>query len=541
MAGITGVGAAGSAVALAAVSAWLISAAALQPPILTLMVAIVSVRAFGIARGVLRYVERLVAHDAAFRILADLRVRTVRRLERLAPTGTADLRGGDVLSRFVSDVDALADVWLRLLLPLSVTIVVAGGAVLLVGAMVPVAGLALAVSVAVTLALAPALARRWSAKSQAAVIDLRGAVAAQTAELVAAGPELVVFGQQGVALGGLADLDEQLAAAERRNAHAAGAASALATAAAGAAVVVAAATGVHAVSEGSLEGVLLAVVVLTPLALGEVIATLAPAAGLTPSLRASARRVQAIIDRPDPVPPVPEPASPPSGPVGLELKGVTAGWGSPSPAVLKDASLRINPGERVAIVGPSGSGKSTTALILARLLVPRSGLVALVDARGRSHDLAELDDDAVRGVVGLVEQDAYLFDSTIEENLRLARPEADDAALADALRRVQLGPWVEGLPDGIKTFVGEHGARVSGGQRRRLAVARVLLADHRVVVLDEPAEHLDAETAQTLMADVLGALQGRTLVLITHRAEHALLVERQIRLEGGSFVDQPVT
>jgi ABC-type transport system involved in cytochrome bd biosynthesis fused ATPase/permease subunit len=370
-------------------------------------------------------------------------------------------------------------------------------------------------------------------------VTLRGEVAAEAAALVAAGPELLMYGQHDAGLRRLDALEQRLARAETRNAHAAGVAAAIVVASSGAAVVVAAWAGVQAVTSGSLDGVLLAVVVLTPLALAEVVSTIAPAAGLTPALRASADRVQDVLDRPDPVAPIEgrQVVEPPPGPVGVLLDDVVAGWNVGGADVLSGASLRIAPGEQVAIIGASGAGKSTTALLLTRLLEPSRGIVAMVDEQDGVHNLVSMDEDAARRVIGLVEQDAYVFDSTIEQNLRLARPDADEAALVAALRGVHLDEWVAGLPDGLQTFVGEHGALLSGGQRRRLAVARVLLADHRVVVLDEPAEHLDDATADALMADVLSALAGRTLVLITHRPDHAALMDRQVRLEHGRFHD----
>jgi ABC-type multidrug transport system fused ATPase/permease subunit len=196
--------------------------------------------------------------------------------------------------------------------------------------------------------------------------------------------------------------------------------------------------------------------------------------------------------------------------------------------VLCGADLDLPPGHRVAVTGASGSGKTTLAMVLLRFLDPAGGVVTL-----NGTDITALDSDQVRSVIGLCEQDAHIFDSTLRENLRLARPSAGDADLTEALRRARLDDWVASLPDGLDTEVGEHGARLSGGQRQRLALARVLLADFPVVILDEPAEHLDEQTADALTSDLLAATAGRTVLLITHRPVSETQVDQVLPLFGG--------
>jgi ATP-binding cassette subfamily C protein CydCD len=197
--------------------------------------------------------------------------------------------------------------------------------------------------------------------------------------------------------------------------------------------------------------------------------------------------------------------------------------------------LLLTPGRRVAVVGPSGSGKTTLAHVLLRFLDPESGGYALgPDA----SDATALDSDAVRRLVGLCAQDAHIFDSSLRENLRLARPSATDDDLHAALAAARLDTWVGELPDGLDTLVGESGARLSGGQRQRLALARALLADFPVLVLDEPAEHLDLATADALTADLLAATEGRTTVLITHRLAGLEAVDEVVVLDGGRTVQR---
>jgi ATP-binding cassette, subfamily C, bacterial CydCD len=220
----------------------------------------------------------------------------------------------------------------------------------------------------------------------------------------------------------------------------------------------------------------------------------------------------------------------PSPPYDLVVRGLSAGW-VPGDPVLRDVSFSVPAGSRVAVVGPSGSGKTTLAMVLLRFLDYSSGSVTL-----GGTELRSLSSDAARSVIGLCEQDAHVFDSSLEANLRLARPSASLAELRSALAGARLLSWVDSLPLGLATPVGEHGARLSGGQRQRLALARVLLADFPVVVLDEPAEHLDAVTADELTRDLLAAVSGRTVLLITHRPLAHGSVDQILRLERGRLV-----
>lgn len=528
-----GAGAAGSAVALAAVSAYLISYASEMPPVLYLLVPIVAVRTFGIARGVLRYLERLVAHDAAFRVLGGLRVRTVERLERLLP-GPARLGSGDLLARFVDDVDGLADLWVRVVLPGLVALVVGTGSVVLVGWMVPEAGLVLAVSLVVAALLAPAASMLVGRRAQRRLAPGKGRYQSEVVDLLDGAAELAVYDALDDRLARLDRLDADLAAAEARSAAGAGLGAAITTAAAGVSVVAALVLGAAAVGAGRLEGVLLAVVVLTPLAAHELFAALAPAAHHLPHLRASAERVVEVMDLPDPIVEPADPRPLPAGPYGLRLRDVVAGW-APGHDVLQGVDLDLAPGERVVVIGPSGAGKSTLAAVLLRFLEPGSGRLELV-GRSDAVDLRDLDGDDVRRVIGWCAQDAHVFDSTIAANIRLARPDSSDDELLGALDAAGLGGFVAGLPRGLDTMVGEHGRRLSGGERQRLALARVLLADRPVVVFDEPTEHLDAEAARALMDDLLAAVGDRTVVMITHRPELTGRADRVLRLEHGRLI-----
>ena len=529
---LAGVGAAAAAVGLTATSAWLISRAAEHPPVLYLMVAIVAVRAFGVGRGALRYAERLASHDAAFRILAELRADAYRRLERLAPTGLSEYRSGDLLSRLVADIDGLADVWLRVLLPYAVAGIVGGGAVLLVAALVPAAGAGLAVTLLIVAAGAPLAAGLVARRAERRIAPARGHLATAAVELLRGAPELVVAGAAERRLADLAQLDGRVREAEARSAAGSGVGAGVTSLAGGVAVWFALASGIVAVRVGSLGGVALAVVVLTPIAVHELVAGLAPAAQQLPRLGVAAARVAEVLDRRDPVTEPARPAALPAGPYGLRIRGLRARYLADGPDILGGVDLDLRAGERALVSGPSGAGKSTLAAVLLRFLDPSGGTIELVGSDG-SMEITHLAGDDVRRIVGLCAQDVHVFDTTIAENVRLARPAATDEELWSALRAARLADWVESLPDGLETSVGEHGARLSGGQRQRLGLARALLADWPVIIFDEPTEHLDESAAVQLTVDLLAAAAGRTAIFITHRPELMAALAPDVTLDLG--------
>ncbi|MFB7445009.1 thiol reductant ABC exporter subunit CydD [Streptomyces mirabilis] len=518
----------GSAVGLMATSGWLISRASQQPPVMYLMLAVTATRAFGIGRAVFRYAERLVSHDAVLRMLADTRVAVYRRLERLAPAGLRTARRGDLLSRLVADVDALQDYWLRWLLPAGAALLVSAASVGFTAWLLPEAGAALAAGLLAAGVGVPLLTGAVARRAEHRLSPARGALATRVTDLLTGTAELTVAGALPTRTAEARRADTVLTRIASRAATATALGDGLTALATGLTVAATALVGAQAVAGGRLSGVAMAVVVLTPLAAFEAVLGLPLAVQYRQRVRRSAERVYEVLDAPDPVrePEVPQPV--PASPFPLRVQGLRARHAGQDRDALVGLDLTLEQGRRVAVVGPSGSGKTTLAQVLLRFLDAEAGTYTLggTDAYG-------MDGDDVRRLVGLCAQDAHLFDSTVCENLLLARKNATEAELRDALARARLLEWADGLPDGLDTLIGEHGARLSGGQRQRLALARALLADFPVLVLDEPAEHLDLPTADALTADLLAATEGRTTLLITHRLAGLAAVDEVIVLAAG--------
>ncbi|MFJ8310163.1 MULTISPECIES: thiol reductant ABC exporter subunit CydD [unclassified Streptomyces] len=523
----------GSAVGLMATSGWLISRAAQQPPVLYLMVAVTATRTFGIGRAVFRYAERLVSHDAVLRMLAELRVAVYRRLETIAPAGLRETRRGDLLSRLVADVDELQDYWLRWALPAGVAVVVSVLSAGFTAWLLPEAGAVLAAGLLVAGIVVPLVSGACARRAERQLAPARGVLATRVADLLTGTGELTVAGALDRRTRDVKDADSALTRIASRGAAATALGGGLSALVCGLTVAAAALVGAQAVAAGRLDGVLLAVIVLVPLAAFEAVTGLPLAVQSRQRVRRSAERVYEVLDAPAPVQEPESALAAPTSPFPLELRGLSARYTGQERDALHDFALSLTPGRRVAVVGTSGSGKTTLAQVLLRFLDARSGTYEI-----GGDDANLLNGDDVRRLVGLCAQDAHLFDSSVRENLRLARTDCTEDELRAALDRARLLDWVDGLPDGLDTLVGEHGARLSGGQRQRLALARALLADFPVLVLDEPAEHLDLATADALTADLLDATQGSTTVLITHRLRGLEAVDEVVVLDEGRTVQR---
>jgi ATP-binding cassette, subfamily C, bacterial CydC len=530
---LAGAAATGCGVALLAVSGFLLARASEHPSILAISVAVVAVRGLAVGRGVFRYVERLASHDVAFRVLADIRVAIYRRLERLAPAGLAAFRSGDLLARLISDVDATQDLFIRGVGPPLAAALVGAGAVTACLLILAPAGGVLALGLLTAGVAVPALAVAASRRAARATAPARGELGATLTDLLSGAAELHAFGAQDAGLAAVAAADRRLTSLARRSAAAAGLGSGLMVGVCGLTVWGVLVLGVAAVAGGTLTRVPLAVVTLTALASFEAVTDLPAAALQLGDSRGAAERIGAVLDAPDPVvdPVTPRPL--PAGPAQVSLRGVQVRYEPDGPLALDGFDLDLGPGRRVALVGPNGAGKSTVASVLLRFCDPVGGSVTLGGA-----DLASYAADDVRTVIGGCPQGPHIFDATVQENLRLARPGASDDELAAAAASARLLPWIESLPRGWDTRVGARGAAMSGGERQRLALARALLADPDLLILDEPTTHLDPEAAAALTADLLAVTAGRATLLITHDFDGLDQVDEIIVLDQGKVAQR---
>jgi ATP-binding cassette, subfamily C, bacterial CydC len=514
-------------VGLMATAGYLISRAAERPAVLSLTVAIVCVRFFGLTRPVARYLERLTSHDLALRVLAHARVRTYERIEPLAPAGLNAYRRGDLLSRMVGDIDSIQNLHLRGTLPPLVALFSGTVSVAVTAAVLPAAAVILAAGLAAGGVAVPLVARALRRRAGTREAAARGALTSELVEAVRGAPELAVYGRVDDRLDALGAADRALVHVARRAALADGAANGLGLLVAGATVAGVLGVAVSAHAAGELNRVLIALLALLALASFEAVQPLAQSAReLAETLAAGERVLELTERRPDIEDPV-RPAPFPTGPFVIALEDVGARYASSEPPVLERVNLRIEPGRRVALLGPSGAGKTTVVNLLVRFLDPEAGRVTL-DGR----DLRAYRQEDVRRAIAVAGQDSHIFSTTIRANVRLARRDATDDELEEALSRARILDWVRGLPDGWDTLVGEEGRELSVGQRQRLVVARALLANAPVLVLDEPTAHLDEATAEGLIADVLDAADDRTVLLITHRPEGLDYMDDVVRLPG---------
>jgi ATP-binding cassette, subfamily C, bacterial CydC len=491
-AGLLAAGTEVAGVALMATATWLLLTAAGQPPISALTVAIVAVRALAIGRGVLRYTERLTGHDAVLRILTDVRARVFATLA----TRREVTRSGDALSRVVSDVDAVQDLLLRVLVPgaaaAAVGVLAVGGAALIS----PAAATALAVGLLVAGVALPAAATALTRRTAERVAPLRGALANDAVDLTHGAADLAAYGATGAALDAARRRAGELARLERRLATAGWAVDAAGVLVSGATAGAVAAIALRA----GVAGVLVGVLAVGTLAAVETCLALVTAARQLSELRAPLARVSLLLA-----------SSPPSGArEPVDISHITVRYRPDGPPALDGVRVDLPPGRRIGVVGPSGAGKSTL-------------LAALAEWGGSPQE------------VGGLLAEAYVFHATVRENLLLGRPDATDDDLASACAAAGLLEWVREQPDGWDTVVGEDGGQLSGGQRQRLALARAVLLDPAVLLLDEPTEGLDPAAAGEVLAGVLAAARG-SVVLVTHRLHGLAGLDEVIVLDAGRVV-----
>jgi thiol reductant ABC exporter CydC subunit len=525
LAGVLGLASAAATIGLLAGSGYVVGRAALRPGLDALVGILAAIEVLAFLRGPLRYAERLVGHDAALRALGQWRVWLYDRLAGRVPSAFSNWRSGDLLSRAIDDVDALTDLYLRTVLPLAIALGAAALGIVVEGLVLPLAALALGLPLLVALVL-PAwlLWRRGDGGTGAAA----GALSAQVVDVIHGAPDLLAFGAEMAALAQLDALSEQAAAAERAVARTAMAATLIVQLCQAAALAAVLAVSVVAVHDHSIGRVMVAVLPLAALGAFEPIGGVAQAVARAISVEAAAGRLLALDQVALPVVDPAHPAALAPGVPAVAFEAASLRYHPDLPLALDAVSLELPPGARLAVTGSSGAGKSSLVSALLRFWPLATGHLRLggLDVEG----LASAD---VRAACALVDQSAHLFAGTLRANLTLGRPEASDDEVATALAAAQLTEWVAQLPGGLDTPVGEDGVTISGGERRRVAVARALIAGGGVLVLDEPTSGLDDATAQRVLDGIMAAAGQRSVLLITHRAAEAERCSDVVTLEGG--------
>lgn len=501
----------GSSIALAATSAWLIARASQQPPVLYLTVAATSVRMFGVLRALMRYFQRLASHRVALAGMDSLRYSLYSILAHGPVNRVAQLQRGDLLARTGADVDAVGDFVVKALLPTTVAAIVSAGTVIGISLISPAAGLILALCLLVSGVLAPLLTMRSARIAELSTQEARTQMSQTVLSVMEGASELAISGKLPRVYEQLTEQEAEINRATREAGRVAGIAAGIDRVAMGLAVVGALLVGIPDTVGGQIAAVSLAVLALTPLASFEGTAELAPAAVQLVRSAGAAVRIDELLgeDAPIAAHPIPSTAN---GPI-LEARDLAIGWPG-GPVVAEGISLRLAPGTATAIVGPSGVGKTTLLFTLAGMIPPRAGSLTIdgVDVWGAERE-------AMTERLTMTAEDAHVFATTVIENLRVANPSLDEADALSLLRAVGLDRWVAELPSGVETLLGSGGTTVSGGERRRLLMARALAAPSPLIVLDEASEHLDPQMADTLMRTLFerSRTDNRGVLIVSHR------------------------
>lgn len=522
-----------SAVALLATSAWLISRASEQPPVMYLMVAVVGVRGFALGRAAFRYAERITLHDAAFKMLAQVRPKLYEKIIPFAPAGLGAESHGDLLTRVGSDTDELQNLPLRVISPLVQSVAVSLLTVVGMWILLPSAGLSLFIALAATFLIALPISGKISERADRNRAKTYSVLSTNSLDLLENLDVLRAYGWLESSLQEIRNTDELIRQQTKTKSLAIGVGQSLFSLIATGATVATSFFGAQVVAGGQQPGVLLALFMLIPMALFDVVLVAQPAVNSWQAYRASAARILEFQTRP-----VPPELQPDSGfeELGefrdLEFNGVSLAYPGKS-ILLENFDFKINGGQTVAITGPSGSGKSSIALALLRFLDIGAGEYLV-----NGQDISKLTIDSVRRTIGLVEQNPTIFMGNVRSNLLIANSEASDQDLWQVLDHVGLARLFESR-EGLETELGDRGVLISGGESQRLALARAILADFSVVILDEPTSNVDQKTGVQLVTDLLNAAkqkENRCVILVTHDSQLASLTDLEIKLPQRSSI-----
>ncbi|BAE85842.1 thiol reductant ABC exporter subunit CydC [Desulfitobacterium hafniense] len=522
-----------SHIGLMATSSYLLARAALQPPIMDLMITIVGVRFFGISRAVFRYFERLVSHDVTFRVLSRMRMIVYKGIEPLAPARLKELRSGDLLSRIVGDVEVQQNLFLRVLAPPLVAVLVLLGyggflAYFNQGFTMILAAFFLAAGVAL-----PLLVRALGKGIGQMKIQAKARMYTFILDSLQGMPEMLAFGQTGAVFQRIQEAQSELSHSERRMAKVTGTANALMGMSSHLGMLAVLVLGIILVEGRQIDGVLLGMLALGVLSSFEAVATLPAGQQYLEENEAAGRRLKQLIDEGRNLEKEKGRLDAPGLEPELAFENVRFRYEPDGPWVLDNISVKIPGGRRIGIVGQSGAGKSTLVNLLVRFWEPAAGEIRLGGV-----NIKELTPQVVRENMGIVSQKPYLFHATIKENLLLAKPEATNEELYEAARRARIHDFILSLPQGYDCLIGEEGMKLSGGQQQRLAIARVLLKDAPILILDEATSGLDPVTERELKEELFALAENRTLIVITHHLELVKDMDEILVLGKGRILEQ---
>jgi ATP-binding cassette subfamily C protein CydC len=528
----------GSSIGLMTAAAWIIASAALHPPIATLDVAIVGVRFFGITRGVFRYLERYVSHQTTFRLLARLRVWFYEQIEPLAPARLMQVRSGDLLTRAVNDINTLENFYLRVIAPPTVAVMVGGLMVVFMAHYDVRLALALIACLALAGIGVPLLTSALSRRAGRAIITTRSDLNVALLDGVQGLADLLAYGAQDRQFEQVRQLNRALQRHQARMAVAAGLSTALISLLTSAAAILTLVIAIPLVRSGELDGVLLAVLVLAAITSFEAVQPL-PAAcqHLSSNLEAARRLFELVRTEPGAYCSTPLSGAASSAPTDipdrLAVQDLKFRYGPGEPLALDGVSFTLAAGQTLAVVGASGAGKSSLVNVLLRFWDYESG-----DIRLDGRDLRDYTPEEARAQMSVVSQNTYLFNDTIRANLRIAKADASEEELIRAVRAAHLHAFIESLPHGYDTWIGEQGLRLSGGERQRLALARAILKDTPILILDEATANLDTLTERAILQTIHTTLAGRTTLMITHRLIGLEAADEILVLRAGRIVER---
>jgi len=522
-----------SGVGLLGTSAFLIASAALHPSIAELQVAIVGVRFFGIVRGLLRYLERLVSHDINLRLLAGLRVWLYGMIEPLAPAGLELDQGGDLLQRMVGELETLENFFVRVVSPVVNAGLVTLGISLFCGRMVPVLGWVVASGMFLTGMVVPIVQMRLSHQAGRQWIESRSQLSAFSIQAIQGMSDWIMFGQVEKGQEQFHRINRKLSQTQERMAKVQALGASAGLWGSGLTVWMLLFLGGQAVLQRQMSGVDLAVLSLMVMASFEAVTPLHQAAAQFEATLQAGKRIFEWVDRPNvaPEPEVPSPSL--SEQINVRFEAASLTYPGRSEPALQDFWLDLPSGRRVALVGESGAGKSTVGQLLLCFRFPSGGRVLI-----NGWDIRALRGEEVRSRIAVVSQQTTLFSGTLRENLLLAAPHVSDEDLWNVMEQVELGSWLRRLPRGLDTWIGAQGEMISGGERQRLALARALLKPSSLWLLDEPVSGLDAETARTLLRRLLQYAGSRSILYMTHYLAELETFDEIVVLQNGRIIER---